>query len=451
MATVALLAWAAAASAPASGNVRAHNTTDFKVALLQLPHGTSRAAPPLPGSSAPTPVLYPLGCAPFTCRVHRGCASRNDDSDYVLALCPRPVAGELFAAPHGELVPRPAQDGQNRSLQLAFDSRLCDLLGLCIVATVVLLLCSAVHERGAWRKSGLSCSFMLLLLLQGAAWLLPAAEAARIDNAVTIPFDNAGQHNAFATDAAPREVLRLGPASGQLTEEAHRGDVKGEPGGALGVRSSDDWTDAVSVGADTIRPLLMTHDKGSGALVTVRTLRQAAPARARHPASARDYDYDAVQSTAARATTASLPPSMHHNSFPSHPVQAPPPSGLPRTKLELAGNDAALVHLSVRRLATTTVSPGAGTLQAALDAASAGDILELADGTYTGTSQLAISKDITIRAQNSGQAIIDGENARRGIYISSGTVVLQGLGVTRGYVRRRHRTRHQALSHCLRR
>ena len=81
MATIALLAWAAAASAPASGSARAHNTTDFKVALLQLPHGTSRAAPPLPGSSAPTPVLYPLGCVPFTCRVHRGCASRNDDSD----------------------------------------------------------------------------------------------------------------------------------------------------------------------------------------------------------------------------------------------------------------------------------------------------------------------------------------------------------------------------------
>ena len=272
MATIALLAWAAAASAPASGSARAHNTTDFKVALLQLPHGTSRAAPPLPGSSAPTPVLYPLGCAPFTCRVHRGCASRNDDSDYVLALCPRPVAGELFAAPHGELMPRPAQDGQNRPLQLAFDSPLCDLLGLCIAATFVLLLCSAVHERGAWRKSGLSCSFMLLLLLQGAAWLLPAAEAARIDNAVTIPFDNAGQHNAFATDAAPREVLRLGPASGQLTEEAHdRGDVKGEPGGTLGVRSSDDWTEAVSVGADTTQPVLMMHDKGGDALVAVRT------------------------------------------------------------------------------------------------------------------------------------------------------------------------------------
>ena len=100
----------------------------------------------------------------------------------------------------------------------------------------------------------------------------------------------------------------------------------------------------------------------------------------------------------------------------------------------------------MRRLATTAVSPGAGTLQAALDAASAGDILELADGTYTSTytgsgpNVLQISKDITIRAQNYGQAILDGENVRRVIYILNGTVVLQGLGVTKGSnsVRRRH-------------
>ena len=452
MVTVALLAWAAAAAAPASGDTRAHNTADLEVALLQLQHGTISRAAPLPGTSAPSPVLYPLGCTPLTCRANGGCALRNDDSNLVLAVCPRHVTGELFAAPHGELMPRPAQpqDCQNRPLQLAFDSPLCDLLGLCIVATFVLLLCSAVRERGAWRKSGLSCSFMLLLLLQGAAWLLPATEAARIDNAATtIPFDNAPGRNAFTSDAAPREVLRLGPASGQLTEEAHdRGDVKGEPGGALGVRSSDDWTEAVSVGADTTQPVLMMHDKGGDALIAVRTPRQAAPARVRYPASARDSyvvqtepSAPASASTAAATARAYLPPSKPHDSFPSHPVQAPPPPGLQRTKLELAGNDAALVHLSVRRLATTTVSPGAGTLQAALDAASAGDILELADGTYTGSGAqvLQISKDITIRARNYGQAILDGENARRVIKITSSTVVLEGLGVTKGSsVRRRH-------------
>jgi hypothetical protein len=95
-----------------------------------------------------------------------------------------------------------------------------------------------------------------------------------------------------------------------------------------------------------------------------------------------------------------------------------------------------LAHPSMRRLATTTVSPGAGTLQAAHDAATAGDVLELADGTYTGNGAdvLLISKDITIRAKNAGQAVLDGENARRVIEITSGIVVLEGLKITKGYV-----------------
>ena len=126
-----------------------------------------------------------VAAAPLTCRANGGgspcCASRNDDKNVaLLAIYSRLTTSDLVAVPHGELMPRPSQDRQNRPPQLGFDSPLCDLLGLCIVATLVLLLCSAAHERGAWGKSGLSCSFMLLLLLQGAAWLLPAAEAARI-------------------------------------------------------------------------------------------------------------------------------------------------------------------------------------------------------------------------------------------------------------------------------
>ena len=39
-----------------------------------------------------------------------------------------------------------------------------------------------------------------------------------------------------------------------------------------------------------------------------------------------------------------------------------------------------------RRLAVVSVSPGVGTLQAAVNAASAGDELVLADGTYTGAT-----------------------------------------------------------------
>ena len=88
-----------------------------------------------------------------------------------------------------------------------------------------------------------------------------------------------------------------------------------------------------------------------------------------------------------------------------------------------------------RRLAVINVQPGAGTLQAALNAVSAGDELVLADGTYTGsgTNVLEIGKSITIRALNLRGAILDGQNARRGVYITSGTVVLEGLGITRGY------------------
>ena len=97
-----------------------------------------------------------------------------------------------------------------------------------------------------------------------------------------------------------------------------------------------------------------------------------------------------------------------------------------------------------RRLVQINVSPGAN-LQTVVDNANAGDEIVLADGTYTGsgTSQfgsnmLYINKDITIRALNPGQAVLDGQNARRVMYVSSGTVVLDGLNINRGqtsYVR----------------
>ena len=90
-----------------------------------------------------------------------------------------------------------------------------------------------------------------------------------------------------------------------------------------------------------------------------------------------------------------------------------------------------------RRL-TTVVSPGAN-LQTVVDAATAGDEIVLADGTYTGSgtsaagsNMLYINKNITIRAQNPGQAVLDGQGARRVIYIASGTVVLDGLNITGG-------------------
>jgi hypothetical protein len=92
------------------------------------------------------------------------------------------------------------------------------------------------------------------------------------------------------------------------------------------------------------------------------------------------------------------------------------------------------------------VSPGAGTLQAALNAASAGDELVLEDGNYTGsgdniwnvlninstTCSGAPCDNVVIRAQNHTRAVIDGEEARRGVHVEAGTVTFEGLLITRG-------------------
>ena len=85
-----------------------------------------------------------------------------------------------------------------------------------------------------------------------------------------------------------------------------------------------------------------------------------------------------------------------------------------------------------RRLAVTTVP--CCDLQTYYTAASAGDELELQDGTYTGSGDnvLEIGKDITIRPLNPGQVTLDGENERRVIRINSGFVTLIGLKITKG-------------------
>ena len=87
-----------------------------------------------------------------------------------------------------------------------------------------------------------------------------------------------------------------------------------------------------------------------------------------------------------------------------------------------------------RRLAVINIGP-ADNLQTAVDDANAGDVVVLADGTYTGsgTNVVEISKDITIRAANAGQAVLDGEDSRRVMYITGGTVVLEGLNITKGH------------------
>ena len=141
------------------------------------------------------------------------------------------------------------------------------------------------------------------------------------------------------------------------------------------------------------------------------------------------------------ASTASTAPS-------ASPADAPPP---PPAPWNATGDQIALLepvdaplgapfssHVT-RRLRQINLSPGAN-LQTEVTNANAGDELILADGTYTGvgTSQagsnmLYIDKDITIRALNPGQAVLDGEETRRVIYVASGTVVLEGLVITKGF------------------
>ena len=90
-----------------------------------------------------------------------------------------------------------------------------------------------------------------------------------------------------------------------------------------------------------------------------------------------------------------------------------------------------------RRLTQTVVAPGEDTLQNAFDNATAGDVLVLQNGTYTGTGSDGVlvmsNKDITIRAEAGASPTIDGENSRRGIKISSGTIVVEGVTITNGY------------------
>ena len=64
--------------------------------------------------------------------------------------------------------------------------------------------------------------------------------------------------------------------------------------------------------------------------------------------------------------------------------------------------------------------------------AAAGTEFQLADGTYDLTGTIVIAKSIRISAQNEGGATLDGQDTHRVFEITSGTVVLEGLVITRG-------------------
>jgi hypothetical protein len=98
----------------------------------------------------------------------------------------------------------------------------------------------------------------------------------------------------------------------------------------------------------------------------------------------------------------------------------------------------------IRGLAATHVvrPDGSGdfaTIQQAVNAAAAGDVIELGSGTFTGPGNRDIqvpNRQLTIRSQagDPGACVIDCEDAARGFHVVPSTegTVLQGLTVTRG-------------------
>ena len=100
---------------------------------------------------------------------------------------------------------------------------------------------------------------------------------------------------------------------------------------------------------------------------------------------------------------------------------------------------ATLVLAGTTLAATINVPADYTTIQAAVDAASGGDVILVAPGTYTGTGNEVVDmlgKAITIRATGTPeQTIIHGGGARRVITCSSGEgadTIIEGFTITGG-------------------
>jgi hypothetical protein len=99
-------------------------------------------------------------------------------------------------------------------------------------------------------------------------------------------------------------------------------------------------------------------------------------------------------------------------------------------------NGDAMFPFKTRRQTSSVynINPDEDDFPALVANAVAGTTFVLADGTYQLSGTIVIAKDITIRAQNEGEATLDGQDTHRVFEITSGTVVLEGLVITRGKV-----------------
>lgn len=90
-------------------------------------------------------------------------------------------------------------------------------------------------------------------------------------------------------------------------------------------------------------------------------------------------------------------------------------------------------------LSGTNISPysslatAANNIQSAVDAADTGDLILVGNGTYTLTTNISVTKSVTIRSVNGYTlTIIDGNNSTRCFYINHANAVIDGFTITHG-------------------
>jgi hypothetical protein len=267
-------------------------------------------------------------------------------------------------------------------------------LGVCIALNLAFMVGVALIEKG--HRQRLSQCLLLMLLFQGLTSFVPVAEAAALDSPALRRVEReAGLDSATDGSVSVHTGRSLQSSACCLDTCLYASDGNCDDGG----RGSD--YSGCAIGADCA-------DCGDRCLPLPPLPPLPPPLPPAPPAP-----------LAPPAPQLPLPPWPLSLLLPSPP---PPPSN------STANAFVASTRVLHRRLAD--IQPGRDTLQIALNAAEA--TLVLADGVYYGSSSFSINRDVTIRASNRGQAILDGQNARRVLTISSGTVRLEGLVIRNG-------------------